>query len=68
MTFDEFLMNSNQMLYDTIRQAFLERKPLDIDIHNLAMEQVYRYLLNGGMPEAVATYQAKTMTLNPERR
>lgn len=38
MTFDEFLMNSNQMLYDTIRQAFLERKPLDIDIHNLAME------------------------------
>ena len=56
MTFDEFLMNSNRVLYETIRNAYLERKPLDTDIHNLAMEQVYRYLLIGGMPEAVATY------------
>ena len=56
MTFDEFLMNSNRVLYDTIRKAYLERKPLDADIHNLALEQVYRYLLIGGMPEAVATY------------
>ena len=56
MTFDEFLMNSNHVLYDTIRKAYLERKPLDADIHNLALEQVYRYLLIGGMPEAVATY------------
>lgn len=56
MTFDEFLMNSNRVLYDAIRKAYLERKPLDADIHNLALEQVYRYLLIGGMPEAVATY------------
>lgn len=56
MTFDEFLMNSNRVLYDTIRKAYLERKPLDADIHNLALDQVYRYLLIGGMPEAVATY------------
>lgn len=56
MTFDEFLMNSNRVLYDTIRKAYLERNPLDADIHTLAMEQVYRYLLIGGMPEAVATY------------
>lgn len=56
MTFDEFLMNSNRMLYDTIQKAYLDRKPLDADIHNLALDQVYRYLLVGGMPEAVATY------------
>lgn len=56
MTFDEFLMNSNRMLYDTIQKAYLDRKPLDADIHNLALDQVYRYLLIGGMPEAVATY------------
>lgn len=56
MTFDEFLMNSNRMLYDTIQKAYLDRKPLDTDIHNLALDQVYRYLLIGGMPEAVATY------------
>lgn len=56
MTFDEYLMNSNPMLYNTIRNAYLEKKPLPPEIHSLAMEQVYRYLLIGGMPEAVATY------------
>ena len=56
MTFDEFLMNSNRVLYDTIRKAYLERRPLDAEIHNLAMEQVYRYLLIGGMPEAVQSF------------
>lgn len=56
MTFDEFLMNSNQMLYDTVKKAYEEKKPLDRQIHELAMEQVYRYLLVGGMPEAVEAY------------
>lgn len=56
MTFDEFLLNNNRMLYDTVRKAYERRQPLDADIHEMAMEQVYRYLLIGGMPEAVATY------------
>lgn len=56
LTFDEYLMNSNQILYDTVRKAYEERRPLDKKIHELAMEQVYRYLLIGGMPEAVDTY------------
>lgn len=56
MTFDEFLMNSNKMLYDTVRNAFEEKTPLDTKIHELALDQVYRYLLIGGMPEAVETY------------
>ena len=56
MTFDEFLMNNNKMLYEAIKKAYDERKLLNSKIHELAMEQVYRYLLVGGMPEAVDTY------------
>lgn len=56
MTFDEFLMNSNKMLYDAIKTAYENKRPLDDKIHELALEQVYRYLLIGGMPEAVVSY------------
>lgn len=56
MTFDEFLMNSNKMLYEVVKKAYEEREPLDFKIHELAMEQVYKYLLVGGMPEAVDVY------------
>ena len=56
MTFDEFLMNSNKMLYEAVKKAYENRTPLDLKIHELAMEQVYKYLLVGGMPEAVEAY------------
>lgn len=56
MTFDEFLMNSNKMLYDAIKKAYESKQPLDNQIHELAMEQIYKYLLVGGMPEAVESY------------
>ncbi len=56
MTFDEFLMNSNKMLYDAIKKAYENKQPLDSQIHELAMEQIYKYLLVGGMPEAVEAY------------
>ncbi|MBQ2391780.1 MAG: ATP-binding protein [Clostridia bacterium] len=56
MTFDEFLMNSNKMLYNAIKKAYESKTPLDTKIHELAMEQVYKYLLVGGMPEAVDTF------------
>ena len=56
MTFDEFLMNSNEMLYNTVKKAYEAKQPLDNHIHELAMEQVYKYLLIGGMPEAVEAY------------
>lgn len=56
MTYDEFLMNSNRMLYDAIKKAYETRCPLTANIHMLAMEQVYKYLLIGGMPEAVNVY------------
>lgn len=56
MTFDEFLMNSNEMLYKAVKNAYESKQPLDMQIHQLAMEQVYKYLLVGGMPEAVEAY------------
>lgn len=56
MTFDEFLVNSNQMLFDAVRNAYERRQPLERQIHELAMEHVYKYLLVGGMPEAVEAY------------
>ena len=56
MTFDEFLMNRNKMLYDVIKKAYESKQPMDSQIHELAMEQVYKYLLVGGMPEAVEAY------------
>ena len=56
MTFDEFLMNSNKILYNAIKKAYKDKQPLDIQIHELALEQVYKYLLIGGMPEAVEAY------------
>lgn len=58
MTFDEFLINSNKMLYDTIKKAYENKQALDNQIHELVMEQVYKYLLIGGMPEAVEVYIA----------
>ena len=56
MTFDEFLLNSNGMLYNAVKKAYESKTPLDTKIHELALEQVYKYLLVGGMPEAVETY------------
>jgi len=56
MTFGEYLQNSNEMLYEAIQQAYASGKAVDPAIHELALEQVYRYLLVGGMPEAVEAY------------
>lgn len=56
MTFDEFLMNSNRILYDKIKTAYETKTPLETQIHSLAIDQVYKYLLVGGMPEAVDAF------------
>lgn len=56
MTFDEFLLNSNRVLYNAVKDAYDAKQPLDSHIHELALEQVYKYLLIGGMPEAVEAY------------
>lgn len=56
ISFDEYLYNSNDILYDVVRNSYLAKAPLDQKIHEMAMEQVYKYLLIGGMPEVVNLY------------
>lgn len=56
MTFEEFLMNNNRVLYDKVKSAYETKTPLDAKIHELAMDQIYKYLLVGGMPEAVEAF------------
>ena len=56
MTFDEYLLNTNRILYNAVKKAYENRQPPDAQVHELAMEQIYKYLLVGGMPEAVESY------------
>ena len=56
MTFDEYLLNKNQVLYDTIVSAYQKKTALEKEVHTLALDAFYEYLMIGGMPEAVDTY------------
>ena len=56
MTFDEFLLNYNQRLYEYVVSSYREKQPLERNYHELAMDALYIYMLIGGMPEAVDTY------------
>ena len=56
MSFDEFLINYNKTLFDTICSAYAKKEPLPEAMHRLALDSVYKYLLIGGMPDAVQTF------------
>ncbi len=56
MTFEEFLLNRNPTLLSSIRESWAAKKALDPAYHELAMKQLYDYLLVGGMPEAVDVF------------
>ena len=56
MTFAEFLKNDNATLFKAISTAYNEKQPLSPHIHELALNEVYKYLLVGGMPEVVQAY------------
>ena len=56
MSFDEFLLNANHNLYKAVLNAYNDKKPLSNQIHEMALDYVYRYLLVGGMPEVVDVY------------
>jgi len=56
MTFDEYLINSNKTLFEAICKAYSEKKALPDPMHKLALDAVYKYLLIGGMPDAVQTF------------
>ena len=56
MSFDEFLLNYNPQLFKIIEQSWSEKVPLQDAYHELAMNTLYKFLLVGGMPEAVKTF------------
>ena len=35
-------MNSNRLLYDTVKKVYENRTPLDAEFNGLAMEQIYK--------------------------
>ena len=56
LSFDEFLLNSNEKLFNVTKKAYESRTPLSSSIHELVLNEFYKYLLIGGMHEAVNTY------------
>ena len=56
LNFEEYLINSNEFLYNSIKDAYLNKKALVDEIHQHAMNELYNYLLIGGMPDCVKTY------------
>ncbi|MDE7144250.1 MAG: AAA family ATPase, partial [Muribaculaceae bacterium] len=58
LDFEEFLIANNfgQAAIDIMRVKFEERQPLDQAMHNQVMGLFRRYLLTGGMPDAVNEY------------
>ncbi len=59
LSFDEFLFNCNKLLYAKIMDAYKTKTPLDQEIHEMALDVLYKYLLVGGMPENVQMFLDK---------
>ena len=58
LDFEEFLIANGfgSEAIDMLRQSYLNRQSLAKEHHNLVMDMFRRYLLVGGLPEAVNTY------------
>ena len=58
LDFEEFLwsVGLQQPVFDHIADCFAKEKPVDFIIHNRLMDAFYKYLLIGGMPEAVQMF------------
>ena len=64
MNFEEFLMNSNKILYNKIVESYNNCTPLDSFTHNLSMEYLKNYLLVGSLPENIDIFlQSKSHVL-----
>ena len=58
MDFEEFLMNNgaSKHLIDEVKKCFEEKKTVDDYLHNKFLEMFRRYMVVGGMPQAVQEY------------
>lgn len=58
LDFEEFLLSQgfNQVAIEAIRSKFEKKESLDENIHNKLMDLFKKYLLVGGLPDAVNSY------------
>ena len=58
LDFEEFLMANGigQEALDHIRHCYVKRESLDESLHNVILKHFKRYLLCGGLPDAVNTF------------
>lgn len=58
MDFEEFLWarGVSELAVETLREAFLNQSPVTSFVHEQMMKHYREYLIVGGMPEVVATY------------
>lgn len=54
--FEEYLINTNEVLLEMIRDAYREKKPLMSPYHEMALDALHTFLSVGGMPEALETF------------
>ena len=58
LDFEEFLQTTNidQKIFQNLREAFMERKPVMDAVNDKMLDLFARYLAIGGMPQAVAAF------------
>jgi len=67
MTYKEFLLaNGKSILAENIPSLFSE-KPISKTLHGKLMEELRRYAIVGGMPEAVKTYMENASFVNVKK-
>lgn len=56
LSFEEYLLNTNKVLLERIKQTYEQKKPLEQYEHSLALDALYEYLTIGGLPEALSIF------------
>ena len=66
LDFEEFLIANGvgQEVLDYLRECFNNRQSLDLPLHNTILKQFKRYLLCGGLPDAVNTFLSTDNIVN----
>ncbi len=65
MSFDEYLLNANQSLYNTLLEQYLN-KNIKPSTHAMVLKHFNNYLITGGFPEVVKTFIANNMNFNDD--
>ena len=56
LTFEEYLLNTNENLIERIRECYKKRKAMENYEHEILMDLLHKYLSVGGMPEVLNTF------------